>query len=94
MVGELEAAGIAVTGWGLNRAVIGIRAYRGGHTKDAIAVIGDLCYIGSTCWLVSGEQVAQTFSTLLQATAFIEDHPHGTYHLSPLAAMGLEAVAS
>lgn len=95
-IAELETAGIFVTEWPLDKAVIAVRAYRDGHNSKAIALLGDQPYLGSTMWLVSREDpkgVSKMFSTLLQATAFIEQNPFGTYHLSPIGNMGQEAVA-
>lgn len=90
LIAELEAADVRVTEWPLDRAMIGVKAYLGGHSVEAVRLVGLQPFIGSSSWLVSGDRSARVFSTLLQATAYIEEHPDGTYHLSPVGTMGLE----
>lgn len=93
-ISELETVGIFITEWTLDRAIIALKAYKGGHGPQAIELLGHQPYIGTTTWLVSGTDTARVFSNLLQATAYIDQHPHGTYHLSPIGTMGLEAHAA
>jgi hypothetical protein len=92
---ELEAAGVYLREWQLDRAVIAVGAYRGGHGPHAIATLGQVPFLGSTAWLASTDNTtdAHVFSTLLHATTYIADHPSSTWHLSPVGLMGLEVTA-
>lgn len=91
MIGELEAAGIAVSDWPLDKAMVALKAYRDGHSKHAIAALAGQPYLSSTSWLVSAGAEARVFGSLLRATAYIDENPGVTYHLSPVGVMGLDA---
>lgn len=93
LLDDLALDGITVTDWDFDRAVIAMKAYKGGHTKDAIALLGTQPYIGSASWLVSGDGTAAIFSNLLQATAHIDAHPSNVLHLSPIGLLSTEAAA-
>jgi hypothetical protein len=93
---ELETHGVRLQDMPLDRAVIAVIAYQGGHTAPGISVLAAATYLPSTSWLVSVSApgtYAAVFPSLLHATTFIADHPNGTYHLSPVGAMGLEVTA-
>jgi hypothetical protein len=93
LIDDLAVEGTAITNWSFDRAVLAVKAYKDGHTKKAITLIGSHPHIGYSSWLVSGDNTATIFPNLLQATAHIDTHPNGTYHLSPIGAMGSEVAA-
>ncbi len=95
LIEELEQAGTHLTSWDLDRAIIGLRAFRGGHTPQAIKLIGEAAIIGTTTWLLSSPKGGcKIFSTLLQATSYLESHTFGdTFALSPIGTMGQEVVS-
>lgn len=94
LLDDLALAGIAVTDWPFDRAVIAVKAYRVGHSREAIALLGIQPHFGSTSWLVSGADSARIFSNLLQATAHIDAYPGDIFHLSPISLLGNEAHAA
>lgn len=92
----LYGRGLDIREWKFDRALIAIRLLNDGHEPDAIAVVGALPHVSANMWLVSSssDRVEPTvFSSLLQATAHIEQNPDITYRLSRIGVMGLEAVA-
>ncbi len=86
LIDELEQFGTPLTNWDLDRATIGLRAYRGDHPPQAIKLIGEAVDIDPSAWLLSShEGECRIFPTLLQATSYLEVHTNDdTFALSPV----------
>lgn len=93
---ELDAlalAGLDVRAWPLDRAVVAVKASRAGHDAAALTLLVETPYLSATSWLVStGEPgiPARLYASLLQATAWIEQHPFASFHLSPVGTLGVD----